>query len=1273
MPSRAVLLFSLALALPSVSYLTLSRPVSRPSKHSARTPMQALAPQAASILINEFLADPPDGLAGDANGDGTRDSGQDEFVEIVNTAGSAVSVDGFTISDSTSTRFVFPPGTTIPAGEAAVVFGGGNPTGSFGNARVNGLVFAIGGAGLSLTNSGDSINLKDNTGATVDSINYGSTEGNANQSITRSPDIVGSFVPHSTASGSGGARFSPGARVNGTPFVSEDPLITSISPESVVAGDGSVGVTIIGEKFQDGAKVGIGPTVVAAIFVSQSRLTIDVPAAIAGTAGVHSVAVENPDGRVSNAVTFTVFGTVGINEFLADPPDGSDGDANGDGNRDSSQDEFVEIVNRAGEPADVGGFSISDQSQPRFTFPFGTIIPANESAVVFGGGSPQGEFGNAGLNGLVFVATLSLGNTGDIIALKDSSGVVVEIVAFGAAEGSANQSLNRNPDGIGTRFTAHSAIAGSGGRLFSPGARVDGSPFTPGPRIVRIEPDRIERTDSPVGISIFGSGFDAGSVVLIDSLPVQSSMTATDQLDAIVPVETATIIGEHSVVVRNAGGNHSNAVVFTVAPGQPTLTAVIPKFVDVGSPDFTITVLGTNFESGSVVLIDDSPVATAFRNSGELRAVVPAALASTLGARRVRVRNSDGRVSNRLSLIVVPPRPLITSLRPAQAEVGSGAISLQLNGLRFKHESVVFFDLTPLDTTFISSTELLAEVPAGLMTKPGLRPVTVHNDDGAVSEEAAFRVAPISPVIHRLEPDSAIEGRGELKVAIVGNQFQRGAAVRSLEGSRVGARLPTTFISSERLEALLPSSLTARPGPVLLQVENSDFGVSNSATFTVVIKEAVVINEFLADPPAGSAGDANGDGTRSTSQDEFVEIVNRTSAPLDLSGYTISDSDATRHVFAPGAVVPPFEAAVVFGGGRPTGPFGNAMENGLVFVASTGALSLGNNGDRITLRDEAGRLAQEIAYGPAEGNANQSINREPDADGARFLPHARVIPGSPLLFSPGARANGDSFTIKPRIGAVAPTSIRVGSPAFNLVVTGARFLPGAAVFFRGVEIETDRRSDTELWAEVTARLVAEGGAADVLVRNPKGEMSAPLPFPVIDDPPLITSVSPGRTGTGAENFKIKISGERFQRGARVIVSEEGVPAEIDAPASISATIGAKFFARAADLEIRVQNADGNLSNLGTLSVENGPLITRLARSKVKAGRGDFDLEIGGLEFKIGIELLVDGTPVAAKFVSSTVVKARVPSTLTQRPGNLELQVRNPDGGRSNRVRLRVVE
>ena len=126
------------------------------------------AAQSPVIIINEYLADPPDGPSGDANGDGSRDSAEDEFVEIVNTGTEPLDVGGFTISDAAQVRFTIPPGKIIPSGEAAVIFGGGAPVGEFGNAGANGLVFSAGGAGLSLNNGGDSIIIRDSFGVEMD-------------------------------------------------------------------------------------------------------------------------------------------------------------------------------------------------------------------------------------------------------------------------------------------------------------------------------------------------------------------------------------------------------------------------------------------------------------------------------------------------------------------------------------------------------------------------------------------------------------------------------------------------------------------------------------------------------------------------------------------------------------------------------------------------------------------------------------------------------------------------------------------------------------------------------------------------------------------------------------------------------------------------------------------------------------------------------------------------------------------------------------------------
>lgn len=957
-----------------------------------------------------------------------------------------------------------------------------------------------------------------------------------------------------------------------------------------------------------------------------------------------------------------------INEFLADPPDGPAGDANGDLTRSSSQDEFVEIVNRSNAPLDIGGFSIGDRDGVRFTFPAGARLPAGEAALVFGGGSPQGEFGNCAVNDLVFTAALSLNNGGDTITLADPLGVRLDQVVYASGQGNANQSINRGPDVTGTAFVLHSTIA-ERHSLFSPGTGAGGAAFTTGPRIARITPERVALSGASFTLAVEGSGFEPDTTVLIDGAAVDATFITDGTIAAIVPARVAGVAGAHTVEARNAGGNRSNVARLVVIPPPPFIESVLPGVLQVGSRDPGIFIIGDNFDDQTVALIEDSAVSTRFISRRELSVRVPAAFVREPGDHSLRVRASDGQLSNVAAFRVARPGPRITSIAPDQVIAGADSLVIEIKGERFDPGSVAFFKETPLITGFISASELKADLPASLIAEPGTYAVRVAAAATSVPSEAIFRVLPIAPVIHSVEPGSAREGSGEVTLALVGERFKPGAAARIIDDAVTGDQLSTEVITPERIEVRLSARLTQKAGRISIRVENPDGGRSPAADFHVLIGDPLIVNEFLADPPAGPAGDANGDGTRSTSQDEFIEIVNRAATAIDLSGYRLSDADEVRHIFAGGTVVPPGESVVVFGGGRPAGRFGNALENNLVFKASSGGLSLNNTGDRVKLETSEGRLLQDIGFGPEAGNANQSLNRDPDRGGARFSPHALVGPGR--LFSPGAKADGGPLTVKPGLDKLAPESCRLGSSGLRLAVTGTSFVEGAVVLFDNRELATFYLSETALEAEMDAELATEGGAYEIRVRNPKGELSAALKFTVVDDPPRLTAVTPARVGTGAVGLDVAIAGERFQPGAGVVVGQEILPSTAVNRDGLTFVLPERFCARAAELEIRVRNGDGNVSNKILLVIENGPLITRVPRSRVKAGRGDIKIEIGGLGFRPGVQLFAGDRPVATVFLSETQLTAELTAELTARPGALVVQARNPDGGRSNKITIRV--
>jgi hypothetical protein len=355
------------------------------------------------FIINEVLFDPPGGDAGDANRDGTRSASADEFIEFVNDSDTPMDLSGFTLYDATNfaTRtplHTFPANTIVAPKSVYVLFGGGTPTGDFSGATV-----AVSDAGnMSLNNAADVITLLDGAGnvfLTFDTANDGAgIDFGADQSVTRSPEITGSFAVHTNANAN--LLFSPGSRADGTPIFA----------------DGNAGLGFI------------------------------------------------------------------VNEVLFDPASGSAGDANGDGTRSASEDEFIEFINDSSSPLDISGYTVYDTDNfatrtPRHTFSNGTIIPARGVYVLFGGGAAVGDFGNA-MVGISTTGNLNLNNAADqIIVLDAASNTVLtfDTAVDGAGiDFGADQSVTRSPD-VSGGFTLHQTA--NGALSYSPGKKVDGSNF----------------------------------------------------------------------------------------------------------------------------------------------------------------------------------------------------------------------------------------------------------------------------------------------------------------------------------------------------------------------------------------------------------------------------------------------------------------------------------------------------------------------------------------------------------------------------------------------------------------------------------------------------------------------------------------------------------------------------------------------------------------------------------------------------------------------------
>lgn len=176
------------------------------------------------------------------------------------------------------------------------------------------------------------------------------------------------------------------------------------------------------------------------------------------------------------------------------------------------------------------------------------------------------------------------------------------------------------------------------------------------------------------------------------------------------------------------------------------------------------------------------------------------------------------------------------------------------------------------------------------------------------------------------------------------------------------------------------------------------------------VATSLAINEYLAnDGVVDSNCDTLGT-TTSNTDDEFVEIVNKSNVTVDLTGLTIQDGAATtpiRHTFTStnegtgSLFLDPNKAIVIWGGGEPACA---GVTNW--FIASSGSLALNNtNAESISVKAGATTLATVAFNGTTAG---VSSNLDVDITGATYMLH-NAVAGHVGDFSPGKKSNNTPF------------------------------------------------------------------------------------------------------------------------------------------------------------------------------------------------------------------------------------------------------------------------
>jgi hypothetical protein len=441
-----------------------------------------------------------------------------------------------------------------------------------------------------------------------------------------------------------------------------------------------------------------------------------------------------------------------------------------------------------------------------------------------------------------------------------------------------------------------------------------------GPVITSLSPNTATAGGAAFTLTVNGSGFVSGAAVYWNATALTTTFVSATQLTAQVTANLIATPGTVAVtVVEN--GTTSPSASFTIA-GAPAISSLSPSSAMQGGPAFTLTVNGTGFFSGAVVQWNASALATNFVSATQLTAQVPASLIAAPGTATVTVVESG--VTSGGATFTISAGPVIASLSPNTAPAGGPAFTLTVNGSGFVSGAVVQWNASALATSFVSATQLTAQVPASLIAAAGTANVTVV-ENGVTSASATFTIG-AEQVITSLSPDSATAGGPAFTLTVNGTGFTSAAVV---QWNSTG--LTTTFVSTTQLKAAVPANLIAAPGTASITVVVAGT-TSTSEPFTITVPSL----SLSASP------------TSSPTQNANVSLTMNSTASTQLTGtLAISfEADSSDANTPPGYQDPNI---VFVSTGATTIPFTIAANSKTATLGSNGAIQQGTVAGTITV------------------------------------------------------------------------------------------------------------------------------------------------------------------------------------------------------------------------------------------------------------------------------------------------------------------------------------
>ena len=469
----------------------------------------------------------------------------------------------------------------------------------------------------------------------------------------------------------------------------------------------------------------------------------------------------------------------------------------------SARSSFTRVVSLGVCSALLATGAILVVASPAFALSAPTVTSASPSTL------PQGVTSQT-----VTITGTGFVNTGvdPFAATFSNSGITVTSTAFvSATDATAIISISSvAATGAGNiTITNGDGGTGTGTGVFS---------VTAAPTVASVAPPSLAQNQN-LAVVITGSGFETGAVATFSGTGITvnsySEVNATTEDANITATPTATL-GARDVTVTNPDSSTATGTgVFTVT-GSGTVTSASPASLAQGATSQVVIITGSGFASGAVATFSGTGItvnSSAYVSSTSETATVTIAANATVGPRNITVTNPDSSAGTGIGVFTVTGSGTISAVTPASLPQGSVGQNLTITGVGFASGAVASFSsagITVLSTTFVSSTDVTADVTIAPTATLGLSNVTVTNTGGGVASGTGLFTVTGSGTITAVSPASLAQGTTAQNVTITGTGFATGATT-AFSGSGITVN-STTFVSATSVTANITIAATATVG-----------------------------------------------------------------------------------------------------------------------------------------------------------------------------------------------------------------------------------------------------------------------------------------------------------------------------------------------------------------------------------------------------------------------------------------------------------------------------